>query len=173
MEGASFSFIKSSSLRKKITESIEFSVLLWTASEGIETKYKDEIYRTIILYNIAIIEALLLLYTKQLKIKLPAEDCYTNSFSFPKYFQQMKDGEIVVSLRKKTEKVDSQIGLNDLIRVNKNYLGESLYKEVKSLNSIRNTFHLSKKRTNLSPSKEKSVSSFNTLLKIIEKMKKG
>ena len=69
MEEDTFDFITPAAFRRNIIESVEFTAWLWVTAQGIESKYVDDINRTIILYNCSIIEALLLFRAKKKKIK--------------------------------------------------------------------------------------------------------
>src|SRR6056297_3185505 len=106
MDGDAFSYITPKALRKNIVESVEFAGWLWIASQTIENKYTDEIARTIILYNIAIVEALLLFRAKKQKIKFYREKCKKPS-NLPREFQN-KNSNIGLAFKVKTEKPESQ-----------------------------------------------------------------
>ena len=69
MDTTAFSFITPRQLRMNIIESVDFAGYLWVLAQKIEKDYSDEIVRTIILYNISIIEALLLFRAKKEKIQ--------------------------------------------------------------------------------------------------------
>lgn len=73
MEDDFLDFITPSTLRSNIKESLSYVGFLYTLSETIDTVYKDETIRTIVLYNSAVVEALLLFRAKKRKIKFPEE----------------------------------------------------------------------------------------------------
>lgn len=82
-------FITPSTLRSNIKESLSYVGFLYTLSETIDTVYKDETIRTIVLYNSAVVEALLLFRAKKRKIKFP-EEKFTLLTRFRKFSSKTK-----------------------------------------------------------------------------------
>lgn len=168
MNSNTLDFITSKALRKNMVESIEFAAWLWIFAQEIENKYKDEMFRTIILYNISIVEALLLFRAKRIKIKFFKYD-YKESAELPKTFHPA-GRQVFVTFRDKTTRNESQVWFYELIKEQKDFLDTTLHKQVVDLQDIRNTFHLSRPRSILSP--EKVDESFAVVLKIINKIRK-
>jgi len=169
MDGNDFSFITPAPFRKNIIESVEFTAWLWVAAKGIEKRFVDDINRTIILYNISIIEALLLFRVRKLKIKFMTQE-YKKAHELPIQFRKANQS-VVVAFRENITKADSQIWLNDLLREQQNFLGDKLHQQIKTLQDARNTLHLSKKRSERF-TLQKSQASFDALLAVVTKMKK-
>lgn len=168
MDGNAFDFITPIAFRKNIIESVEFTAWLWVTAQGIELKYIDDINRTIILYNISIIEALLFFRVKKKKIKFLVQE-YKHPHQLPAEFG--KSNKIVVlAFRESTPKPDAQIWLSDLLKEQKDFLGKKLYEQIKELQDVRNTLHLSKKRSERL-TLAKSQESFDSLLAVVTKIK--
>jgi len=168
MDGDAFSFITPRSFRTNIIESVEFTAWLWVTAQKIEEKYTDEILRTIILYNSAIIEALLLFRAKKQKIKL-----YKTEYKQPSKLQtafQNKSGNIVLAFQEKTERGEAHIWLSDLLREQKSFLGNKLHDEITSLQGVRNTLHLSRERETLSM--KYAEESYDAVYKVVSKLKR-
>lgn len=168
MDSATFSFITPKLLRDNIVESVEFAGFLWVLAQEVDAEQQDEMTRTIILYNIAIIEALLLFWTKKQRIKF-YEEKWSHSSVLPNEFQN-PDRTMVIAYYTKTERAESRIWLHELIMKNSEFLGPALRKKVSDLQNIRNTFHLSRKRRVLSL--RKAEDSFDIVLKVVGKIQK-
>lgn len=166
MNGDDFSFITPKALQTNIVESVEFAGFLWIVAQEIDGKYQDEMVRTIILYNIAIIEALLLFRVKKENISIFDFE-FKNIHILPKVYR-IDDNEIIVA--KKLLKKKKLFWLYELIREQESFLGKKLSIEIKELQDIRNTFHLSKERSELSL--KKAGSSFDAVLKVVKKLQK-
>lgn len=169
MDGNDFDFITPKAFRSNITESIEFAAWLWVVAQSIESKYVDDINRTIILYNIAVIEAILLFRAKKKKIKFLTQE-FKSPHNLPATFFQKKK-VVVMAFRENNPKPESQIWLNDLIREQEAYLGKKLFADIKELQEVRNTLHLSKKRSERL-TLDKSQKSFDALLALVQKVKR-
>lgn len=169
MDADAFNFVTPKTFRKNIVESVEFVVWLWVLAQKTEEKYQDEMVRTVILYNISIVEALLLFWAKKQKKKF-FEDKYTDKHILPIKFQSATDKELLVAHFSKVEKSDARVWLHDLIAEGKQLLGKDLHGRVTDLQDIRNTFHLSKTRRVLSL--QKAESSFDVVLEVVNKIKK-
>lgn len=166
MEDDFLDFITPSTLRSNIKESLSYVGFLYTLSETIDTVYKDETIRTIVLYNSAVVEALLLFRAKKRKIKFP-EEKFTYTHSIPKIFQQDKKN-IILALHTTTEKPENRVWFRDLVREQKDFLGKKLSQNIIEMYDIRNTFHLSKKRSGLDSKKVESSSKL--VLDVIKKL---
>ncbi len=169
MDGNTFDFITPKVLRHNIAESVRFAVWLWTMAEKVEPEYQDEMVRTIVLYNIGIIEALLLFRAKKEKL-IFYDEKYPHATLLAKVFQHT-DQDLIISYRTKKARDQSRIWLHELIKEQKDFLGVSLHEQIVDLQDIRNTFHLAKPRTILSL--KKAEKSFDLVLKLAEKIRKG
>lgn len=169
MDADAFNFVTPKAFRNNIVESVEFAAWLWVLTQKTEDKYQDEMVRTVILYNISIVEALLLFWAKKHKKKF-FEDKYTDKYTLPTALQGTSGKKLLVAHFSKVEKSDSRIWLHDLIAEGKQLLGENLHDRVADLQDIRNTFHLSKPRRVLSP--KKAEGSFDMVLEVVNKIKK-
>lgn len=56
MGADAFSFVTPKAFRTNIVESVEFVAWLWVLAQKVEEKYRDESVRTVILYNMSIVE---------------------------------------------------------------------------------------------------------------------
>lgn len=70
MDADAFNFVTPKAFRTNIVESVEFVGWLWVLAQKTEEKYQDEMVRTVILYNMSIVEALLLFWAKKQKVLL-------------------------------------------------------------------------------------------------------
>lgn len=70
MDADAFNFVTPKAFRTNIVESVEFVAWLWVLAKETEEKYQDEMVRTVILYNMSIVEALLLFWAKKQKVLL-------------------------------------------------------------------------------------------------------
>ena len=77
---------------------------------------------------------------------------------------------MIVSYRSKKERHESRVWLHELIREQKDFLGEALNKDISDLQGIRNTFHLSRPRNVLSL--KAAEDSFDVVLKVTDKIQK-
>lgn len=169
MDADAFSFVTPKAFRTNIVESVEFVAWLWVLAQKIEEKYQDESVRTVILYNMSIVEALLLFWAKKHKKKF-FEDKYTDKHTLPTTFQGATGKELLVVHFSRVEKNDTRVWFHDLIAEGKQLLGKDLHDRVIDLQDIRNTFHLSKARRGLSL--KKAGNSFDVVLEVINKIKK-
>jgi len=169
MDADAFSFVTPKAFRTNIVESVEFVAWLWVLAQKIEEKYRDESVRTVILYNMSIVEALLLFWAKKKKKKF-FEDKYTDKHILPTELQGVTNKELLVAHFSKMEKDDTRIWFHDLIAEGKQLLGKDLHDRVVDLQDIRNTFHLSKTRRALSL--KKSEESFDVVLEVVNKIKR-
>ena len=169
MDASAFNFVKPKTFRANIVESVEFVAWLWILAHEIEEKYQDEMVRIVILYNMSIVEALLLFWAKKHKKKF-FEDRYINKYTLPRVFQGVADKELLLAHFSKTEKGDTRIWFHELIAESKQLLGKALHTRVVDLQDIRNTFHLSKRRQVLSL--KKAESSFDVVYEVVDKIRR-
>lgn len=169
MSTPDLSFITPIRFRKNISDSLRFSGFLYISAKSIEMEYGDDIVRTIILYNTAIIEALLLFRYKKKKLKHQLVE-YRDVYTLPNSYQS-KNKIIVLALKHTTKKKEERLWLNELLLVQKDFLSESLLNNIKFLQDTRNTLHLSKKRVNNLTIKN-ADKSFDVLYEVITKVEK-
>lgn len=167
MPGDTFSFISPKAFRKNIVESVEFAAYLWILSQSTEPKYSDEMARTIILYNISIIEALLLYRAKKQKIEF-TKTVYKEPSEIPSSFQT-PGKRTVLAFRETILKSDSQIWLHDLILGQEDFLGNKLHKKIRDIQEVRNTYHLSKDRSKIYL--QNAEDSFDIVLQLVNRVK--
>lgn len=169
MDADAFSFVTPKTFRTNIVESVEFVAWLWVLAQEIEDKYQNEMVRIIVLYNMSIVEALLLFWAKRRKKKF-FEDKYTDKYTLPTELQGVAGKELLIAHFSRVEKNDTRVWFHDLIAEGKQLLGKDLHGRVTDLQDIRNTFHLSKTRRALSL--KKAESSFDVVLEVVNKIKK-
>ena len=169
MDADAFNFVTPKAFRTNIVESVEFVGWLWVLAQKTEEKYQDEMVRTVILYNMSIVEALLLFWAKKQKKKF-FEDKYTDKHILPNELQGVNGKELLIAHFSRVEKNDTRVWFHDLIAEGKQLLGKGLHTRVVDLQDIRNTFHLSKSRRVLSF--KKAEGSFDVVLEVVNKIKK-
>jgi hypothetical protein len=168
MDRNDFNFITPKSLRMNVVESVKFATFLWILAQKIEREFQDETLRTVILYNIAVIEALLLFRIKKEKISFSDPE-YKYVTALPNSYK-INGADLIVAHRVMKVRGESRIWLYEMIKKQEKFLGKNLSEEITDLQNIRNTFHLSRKRASLSF--EKAESSFDTVLKVVNKLRK-
>ena len=137
--------------------------------------FKEESYRVVILYVVAIIEAILLFLYKthgeELTLTeykyiqtLPAE--YTHSGEL--------ESRIIIAVPRKMKRPEHQIGLFELIGFfkSKKLIQEETAESILNLNNIRNTLHLSKPRAEVKCDLKQVESAFKLLVRTIERAPK-
>jgi hypothetical protein len=165
-------FIKNIALKKAIKDSIEYmNILFDSANDSSSNAFKEETYRVIILYVVAVIEAVLLCVLKErddqisvLDYKIPREICKKVKH------QDYPQGTFVTAIQCKEIKPDQQIGVQDLVMfmVNNKLMKDDTAKDILEINNIRNTFHLNKPRTDIKLELNKVEKAFSLLYKIIK-----
>ncbi len=146
-----FDFIRNENLRVIIKGSIEYIYALLEGLKNGEKSelYREETYRTIILYVISIIEAILLYFYKEINGKIEYSEYKFMQYLSENYICKEKDNlPIIVAAEEKIVKKDYQISLHDLVKF---FRGKKLIRrekadEILELNDIRNTFHFNKPR---------------------------
>jgi len=147
-----FDFIKDTKLKKNIEDSIEYIYLLHQESKEDEKNilYKEETNRVIILYVISVIEALFLYFYKNIDKKLTnTKDTILKDLS--KDVQpKNKEGKVLLIVRKEEEKKEHELMLHTLVKFfeKEKKIKKETADKILELNSMRNTFHLSKDRKN-------------------------
>lgn len=165
-------FIKSKALQKTIEDSIEYmNVLFGSTKDSAKDAYKEENYRVIILYVVAIIEAILLYVLKErgdsvtiLSYKIPSEICKKVKH------EDYPNDIFVTAIQCREIKPEQQVGVQDLVSfMGKNGLmSDETAQGILEINNIRNTFHLNKPRANIKLELKKVEKAFSLLYKIIE-----
>lgn len=141
-------FIVDNKLRKRVEDSVEYISFLYITAENHKSNtYKSETNRVIVLYCVAIMEALMfLIYEKQDKKIQKLE--YKESTIIPEKFnhKDYKNGKVVIAVRCGKEKTEPEIGLVELLDFLKDckILKEETVTRIKDINQQRNTFHLRK-----------------------------
>ncbi len=167
MERDAFAFITPKALRYNIIESVKFAGFLWMLAQSIDDEFKDETVRTIILYNVSVIEALLLFRTRRENI-VHEDVQYRHLQVLPSEFKKQKQ-DLIIAYRSSKKKQESRIWLQDMIKKQEKFLGSKLTKEIAELQGIRNTLHLSKARGELFL--PKAESSFAAMLELVNKLR--
>lgn len=165
-------FIKSTALKKTIEDSVEYmNVLFDTTKDSSSDAYKEETYRVIILYVVAVIEAILLYVLKERGDEIMSVT-YKNASEISKKVkhEEYPKDIFVTAIQCKEVKADQQIGVQDLVGFMKRnkLMRKKTAEGILEINNIRNTFHLNKSRTNISLELEKVERAFSLLYKIIE-----
>lgn len=171
-------FIEDLTLRKTIEDSIEFAYALREEAkrEGKSTLYKEETNRVIILYTVAVIEAILLYLFKR-----SGKEIFGVEYKFPSqlgeeyHHSSDKDSRVVVAVQKKTKKEDIKIMMNDLIKFfqDENFIKPEMLADLLRTNDLRNTFHLSKSREEAVCDTSRVESALKLLLDVIEDVPKA
>lgn len=167
------SFIKNKTLRKTIEDSIEYMNILFDESQDKNKSelFKDETYRVLILYVVAVIEAILLYIFQERKEEITTLK-YKNPCELPnkiKHIDFQKE-KLVVAIQVKEIKNKEHIGMKDLVdfmRKNK-LITKGVSEEILAINNVRNTFHFTKPRDNIRLEVVDAENAFALLLKIIK-----
>lgn len=165
-------FIKSTSLQKTIEDSIEYINIIFNSARENESKiYKEETYRVIILYVVAIIEAILLYIIKERGEKITSSVYKDPNKIYEKIkHSEFPDGTLVLAVKTEVIKDEKTIGVQDLVNfMKKNKLMKpKTAEEILTINDIRNTFHLTKSRNNASVETDRVEEALALLMKIIK-----
>ena len=146
-----FGFIKDSELRKKIEDSVEFIFASYEETKQGEKSnlFKTETYRVVILYTVAIIEAVLFYIYHERGVKIEKEE-YKEKLYLPESYTNTKvaQGRIQIAVVKKREKDEIEIGLHELVKFmqEQRVLRVSTGIKILEINDTRNTLHLRKMR---------------------------
>lgn len=142
-----FSFISDTALRKKIDDSVGYIV---TLSEELVHQHKKpftaETCRVIVLYAHSIIEALLHeAYQNHEEVISFVEYKDVNELSKKYKHNDIPDGEIVIATRIAREKLERNIGFHELVDFfDSKMLTTETVERMKTMNDLRNSFHLRK-----------------------------
>lgn len=167
------SFIKNSTLRKTIEDSIKYMQVICdeTQADNKSKIYKEETHRVIILYIVAVIEAILLYVLKERNNKIFSL-IYKNPHEISKKIKHLDypNNKLITAIRIKKTKKDNEIGMKDLIDFMEkhNLMTATTAKEILTINNIRNTFHFTKSRDGIDIDIKKVEKAFAVLLKIIK-----
>ena len=144
-------FITDAALRRTIEDSVEHAYVLYkeTKEDSKSTLYKEETYRVIILYTVAVIEAVLLhLYKKYGEEMTYLE--YKFIKQLPPEYRHASDPKspLVVAVQKNVKKAEHQITMSDLVAFfkEKKFMKPETAENLLRINNLRNTFHLNKPR---------------------------
>lgn len=110
-------FIKDRALQKTIEDSIEYTNVLFKEAQDNESKlFKEETYRVIILYVIAIIEAILLYVIKERGDKITSM-IYTNPSEISKKIKHSDypNEKLIIAVQTEKIKNDKELGVQDLV----------------------------------------------------------
>ena len=166
-------FIKNQSLNSTIENSFKYmsTLLIKSKKEEISELYKEENYRVIILYIVAIIEAILLYVLKE-----RGEKIITTVYKFPNEISKKvkhtdyPDETVVTAVKINKVKDEKEIGVQNLVQfmTSKKLMHKITAEKILEINDIRNTFHLSKCRNNIRINTNKVEKALDLLLKIIQ-----
>lgn len=146
------SFITDADLRKTLEDSIEYIYSLHEQSKFDKQQplYQQETRRVIILYIVSVIEGLLLFSYKLQSEKLTRIE-YKDVCQLPELYRHKTKSNfpVVIAVREEVMRNDFEIGLRDLIGLFKRrkFISERLSEDLLDINNLRNTFHLTKQRT--------------------------
>ncbi len=144
-------FIKDLDLKRTLENSLDFVYSFRERFEDFpENKFhQEENHRIVILYVVSAIEALLLYFYKDRGEKTVNTD-YKFIHTLPNEFIHCKKSfsPVVIAVQEKTEKLDRNITLRDLVSFfkDKKLIQEVTANKILELNDVRNTFHFSKPR---------------------------
>ncbi|MFA4830964.1 MAG: hypothetical protein WC862_00775 [Patescibacteria group bacterium] len=167
------SFLKNKELSKIIEDSIQYIQIIFEESDKKESAlYKEETYRVILLYVTSIIEAILLRVLELRKETIPSID-YKYTSPVNKQFKHVKlpKDTVVIAVQQRSEKDNKRIGLVELVNYMKNndLVEEKIIQEILDINDIRNTFHFTKPRDQITFEIKTIEKAFELLVKIIQK----
>jgi len=173
-------FIEDAELRKTLENSIEYISTLFKQSKDTEKEqtelYKEETYRVIILYVVSAIEAVLLYFYKVRGEKITYPEYKFVQILPEQFLYKEKEGSsVVVAVQETMEKKEHQIGLQDLAIFfkGKKLILEKTAIEILELNSLRNTFHFNKPRTNFTCDLKRVESALELLVRTLQNAPKA
>jgi hypothetical protein len=109
----------------------------------------------------------LLFRIKKEKLKF-SDSNYKHLTTLPTPFRKA-GAELIVAYRAEKKREESRIWLHEMIKKQEDFLGKKLSDEIRELQNVRNTFHLSRKRDALTM--KKADDSFGTVVKLVNKLK--
>ncbi len=176
-ETEELNFIQDNELRKTIEDAIQYIYIIFDqAKDSTSELYKEETYRVIILYVISVIEAILLYVLKSRDEKMTyIEYKHVTPLSRKFFHSEIPKGPIVVAVQKEQVKTNSQIGLVELVDFMKDggLMKNQFAKEILKANDIRNTFHLTKSRSQIKCDIGTVEKSLELLVKVIKNAPKA
>ena len=172
LEKDELNFLKDKDLKKTIEDSIQYvRIVSKQAKDSEKALFKEETYRVIILYIVSIIEAVLLHIFSLRNEKIDRLDYnYVNPISREFKHSELPHDVVVIAVQKKTIKDNKHIGLVELIDFMKtNYLIEKkLAQEILDINNIRNTFHFTKPRNEITCEIKIVENALELLIKVLK-----
>ena len=172
MDGADFDFVKNEALKKNIEDSIKFLSTLWLFSEK-NKEDREEIYRTIIIYQASIVEALLLHYCERKKIPFTEiEYAFCNQVTGDFYdikSDKYHNAKMFFGLKHEINKPIATLA-DATVKLKNNLLGIRLFTRIEDLKEKRNTVHLFKTRDAIT--KKDVEKATETLLWVVRKLSK-
>jgi len=171
-------FITDSTLRKTIEDSIEYTSVLFkeTEEESKSTLYKEETYRVIILYTIAIIEAVLLYLYKKSGDEITYFE-YKFIKQLPSEYHHTKESNfsVIIAVQKSVKKAEQQITMKDLVDffTERKFMKKDTADKLMHINGLRNTVHLSKPRDGVICDVAQVESALSMLVYVIERAPKS
>lgn len=171
-------FIEDTELRKTLENSIEYIYALFEQSKAKEQNklYQEETYRVIVLYVVSAIEAVLLYFYKVRGEKITYPEYKFVQILPVQYAHEDKEGSpVVVAVQETLEKKEHQIGLQDLATFfkGKKLILEKTVGEILELNSLRNTFHFNKPRTDFTCDLKRVESALQLLVRTLRNAPKA
>lgn len=169
-------FLKDKDLRKTIGDAVRYiQIIFEQARNSSSALYKEETYRVIILYVVSIIEAILL-YVFNSRGETTSCIDYSYASPLPQDFKHSKlpKHPVVIAVQRKTTADTSRIGCAGLVNfmLNSGLMKKGLAQEVLEINSIRNTFHFTKPRNEITCEIKKVEDALELLVKIIKEAPK-
>ena len=145
-------FIGDEKVRQRVENALEHILVLYEESKQTSNpKYKTEKYRTIILYVVSILEAVLFaVYAeRENKIKKPEykwKQKLSNKYICIDDGGNRCDGSTVIALKQSTDKAELEIGFQELTSflVDEKVLKKETAERMCAISGLRNTFHFRK-----------------------------
>jgi hypothetical protein len=167
------SFIRDTELRRTIEDAIQYIYIIFDqARRSDNSLYKEETYRVIVLYVVSVMEALLLYTLKSLDKKITYCDYKYVSLLPPELTHTERPGDpLIIAVQTECVKHNSAIRFVELVEYMKNinFLEKDLVKDLLHINDIRNTFHFTKPRDQITNEVDTVEKSLDLLLKVIQK----
>ncbi len=165
-------FIKDKELRKTIEDAVQYIYIIFDQANNSESElYQEETYRVIILYVIAIIEAIMLYVLEKRGEKITYIDYkYTEAVSSEIRHSEEPNSSVVIAIQKELDKPNEKIGFTELITFIKTngLMKEKFAEEILKINSIRNTFHFTKPRNQITCEVKMVEKALDLLVKVIQ-----
>lgn len=145
------SYITESVLRQRIDDSIEYIYTLYEQSKREENGeiYQSETYRVIIVYIVAIIEAVLFYVYQRHPNKITKIE-YKDKINFKESYQNSNiKGRVILATEKIIEKGESELSLHELVTFleKEKVLKSDTVAKLKNIMTLRNSVHLRQKQS--------------------------